>query len=332
MNSDVKSFLLGLSGVFSAYLLEWASSTDFGVWTPVIAAGVPVLVNAVRLRLKKRFPDEPEPPVKPDDARPFFTGALLLAVLCVPACAEAQFANGQPRAIIQGPNHAIPGEMIVLDAAQSEGATNFRWQISPELKGRKQLIVSDDGKRCQVASYGGRYVVTLAVANPEGIDLLTWELTVDGKAPCPPPEPKPTPPEPTPGPDNDRPIPQPDPSPVPEPVTPKPVAPPLGKFGIAPDVFRIASESQSATRVADCTKLAGECQRIADAEWANLNAMAAEIVAVLKALPVGWEGLKSRVQTAIAALYSAGLVKNREDLAALLLELKPAFEQAAKVK
>lgn len=41
----VKSFLLGLSGALIAYLGQWLTSTDFGVYTPLVAAFTPVLVN-----------------------------------------------------------------------------------------------------------------------------------------------------------------------------------------------------------------------------------------------------------------------------------------------
>ena len=259
---------------------------------------------------------------------------LALALMLLPACASAQSDSRPPRAIIQGPSAAIPGEMVVLDASTSEGAQTFKWQIHPELKGRKQLLEMDGGKRVQVASYGGRYVITLAVGNETGIDLLTWDLRIDGKAPCPPPEPSPGP-----GPDDvtppgPSPVPTPEPKPVdPTPPKPEPVQPPpAGEFLIAPEVFDLASVATSATRVADCQLLASECDRIAGANWSTMNAIAAEIVAVLNKLPPGWEPMKTRVKDAIAGLYSNGRIKNAQDIARLLRELKVAFEKAGKVK
>ncbi|ODA29254.1 hypothetical protein A6X21_09140 [Planctopirus hydrillae] len=41
----LKSFLLGLSGALIAYLGQWLTSTDFGVYSPLVAAFAPVLVN-----------------------------------------------------------------------------------------------------------------------------------------------------------------------------------------------------------------------------------------------------------------------------------------------
>lgn len=262
------------------------------------------------------------------------SGAAPLSPTADPAFSGS--AAKPPRAIIQGPSHVIPGELIVLDASQSDGADNFRWSISPELKGRKQLIEMDGGKRCQIASYGGRYVVTLAVSNAAGIDLLTWEIRVDGNAPCPPPEPQPVDPiEPDPiKPEPVKPV-DPPPSPMPQPVdpVPAPIQPPAaGEFGLAPKVFDLAKAAKSSTRVADCQMLASECKRIAASDWANLNAIASEIVSVLKKLPTGWEDLAKSVQTAIAELYQAGKIKNTGDIKRLLLEVAAAFDLAGKVK
>lgn len=50
----VKSFLLGLSGAMIAYLGQWLTATDFGVFTPLVAAFTPVLINYLtRLRQGK---------------------------------------------------------------------------------------------------------------------------------------------------------------------------------------------------------------------------------------------------------------------------------------
>lgn len=247
---------------------------------------------------------------------------------CLPAQEENRQKRDPPRAIIQGPSQAIAGELIVLDASTSEDAERYRWSIAPELKGRRQLIESDGGRRCQVASYGGRYVVTLAVSNSEGIDLLTWELVVAGPSPCPPPipEPAPTPVDPSP-------VPEPTPQPVPEPMpvpTPEPVQPlDPGRFSLAPEVFRIASQATSVSRRDDCRRLATECRRIAAAEWAGMTPMAQELVNVLNSLPAGWGALQSRVRDSIAGLYAQGLIQNKGDIASLLLELAPAFDRAA---
>lgn len=247
---------------------------------------------------------------------------LIAAVLSLAACAQA----APPRAIITGPTTGTPGEFLTLDASTSEGAPkHFRWSIAPELRGRKQLLPSLTGERCTVASFPGRYLVTLAVANDDGIDSLTWQIEIPGNAPCPPPEPQPIAPQPVvpPGPT---------PIPIPQPVQPQPTdnTPGPGEFGIAPDVYRAAKAATSATRVQDCQRLAAECRRIASGPADSLNAVATQMVAVLVTLPQGWDALKAKVKTTVATLAVSGRVKSAADLQRLLLELADAFERAAK--
>ena len=43
-----KGVLVALAGATLTYLTEWASSTDFGSWTPVVVAGLSILTNIVR--------------------------------------------------------------------------------------------------------------------------------------------------------------------------------------------------------------------------------------------------------------------------------------------
>lgn len=251
---------------------------------------------------------------------------LAAAVLSLAACAAA----APPRAIITGPTTGTPGEFLTLDASTSEGTPkHFRWSIAPELRGRKQLLPSLTGERCTVASFPGRYLVTLAVANDDGIDSLTWQIEIPGNAPCPPPEPQPVAPQP---------IVPPGPTPIPQPVQPvTPVnpqpqdnTPGPGEFGIAPDVYRAAKAATSPTRVQDCQRLASECRRIAGGPADSLNAVATQMVAVLVTLPAGWDSLKSKVKSTVATLAVSGRIKSAADLQRLLLELADAFERAAK--
>jgi hypothetical protein len=294
--------------------------------------------QAQQRRMRVRLPDDGEdvvavahtPDDLPDYPRGFPFPVMLVALLVWGAGAgeaQAQFAARAPRAIIQGASVAEPGEMVILDASQSEGGDlRFAWRISPELKGRKQLLVSEDGKRCTVASYGGRYLITLAVSNADGIDLLTWDLAVKGPSPCPPPEPKPV--EPDPLPVDPKPI-----DPTPKPVDPTPPVNPRpgpGEFDLAPRLYDLSVASTSPTRVADALKLAAEARRIATG-GGSLNAMAAEIVAALNALPAGWEPLKSHVKETVKRLATGGKLATSADLARLLVECAAALEAAAKV-
>ena len=254
---------------------------------------------------------------------------MLAAVLSLAACANA----APPRAIITGPNTGTPGEFLTLDASTSEGdPKHFRWSINPELRGRKQLLPSLTGERCTVATFPGRYVVTLAIANADGIDSLTWQIEIPGVMPCPPPEPQPITPQPV-VPVGPTPIPQPvNPVQPVTPVNPQPQdnTPPPGEFGIAQDVYRAARSATSPTRVQDCQRLAGECRRIAAGKADTINAVAIDMVGVMNALPTGWDALKSKVKTVVASLAISGKIKSAADLQRLLLELADAFERAAR--
>jgi hypothetical protein len=44
----IKGALIAGGGAALTYLSSWASGTEFGVWTPVVVAGLSVLVNYLR--------------------------------------------------------------------------------------------------------------------------------------------------------------------------------------------------------------------------------------------------------------------------------------------
>jgi len=48
----VKGALIASTGAGALYLLRWLGSLNIGSWTPLIAAGVPILTNMVREWLK----------------------------------------------------------------------------------------------------------------------------------------------------------------------------------------------------------------------------------------------------------------------------------------
>ena len=338
----------------------WAG-TSLGAFAPAVMAAWAVAVNAVQTRIRQAIQDAADDAagaelqrsieerrtetaeqyverVEPRSLDPNFPPSprlqvlrdladdsprvvlLIAAVLSLAACANA----APPRAIITGPTTGPPGEFLTLDASTSEGdPKHYRWSINPELRGRKQLLPTMTGERCTVASFPGRYVVTLAVANDDGIDSLTWQIEIPGNAPCPPPEPQPVAPQP---------IVPPGPTPIPQPVNPQPVdnTPGPGEFGIAVEVYRAALAATSPTRVQDCQRLASECRRIAGGQADSLNALATQMVAVLVTLPAGWDSLKSKVKTTVASLAVSGRIKSAADLQRLLLELADAFERAAK--
>lgn len=136
-NTHVRSFLLGLSGVAGTYLTQWLSGQDFGpTLTPLVAAGLPVLVNALQKWLTRQpVPatdavdlgglnqlaedhDQPEMPAASPSA-----GGTPLVWLLVPllwiGCQAAQASP--PKAVLVGPTSARPGVPIRFDASQSVG-------------------------------------------------------------------------------------------------------------------------------------------------------------------------------------------------------------------
>ncbi len=127
----------------------------------------------------------------------------LLAFLLLASVALAD----PPKAVINGPTEAMPGDFIDLDASASVGDF-FEWKVDPpQFKdGRKtyRFPKGADGtppepqksKECGIASRSGKYSVTLIVANEEGISVATWTVTVfetPAGTPAPQPQPNPTP-------------------------------------------------------------------------------------------------------------------------------------------
>ena len=60
--------------------------------------------------------------------------------------------------------------------------------------------------------------------------------------------------------------------------------------------------------------------------------MMGEILRVINSLPPGWDALRTSIPVEVTRLNGERKLVTKEDIAALLLELKPAFEEAAKVK
>lgn len=166
-----------------------------------------------------------------------------------------------PRAVIQGPEPGIAGEILTLDATESEGdPTHYSWEITPEIPGRRQLKPfadkgDPDNSKVIVATFPGTYLLRLTVSNAEGHHTAYRQWTLQGKAP-PTPGPSPVPPgplppepQPEPMPEPDPPPPRPDPNPAPDPLPPpkpKPPEPlPAGEFNIAAGIDDIVDRLPS---------------------------------------------------------------------------------------
>lgn len=322
-NTHVKSFLLGASGALTTYMLEWVAATDFGTLTPLIAAGVPVLVNAIHKSAQDWLQKPADPPVD-------LTPLLVLAIVCGLGGAVAA---APPRAVIQGNEAGVSGEILILDASLSEGEpTHFRWSISPEIDGRRQIIAGDGGdlaeqtaKRIQVATIPGNYVVRLIVSNGQGNDDAYRLVSIPGTPPAPIPVPLPTPRPVTPQPD-----PQPQPTPTPEPQpAPRPTFP-AGRFGMAQGAYDVAMSVSSATRAAEAKCLAEACRGLSqrlEKEQLGANAI---VQAMAKALDgctsAAWDVARLSLTARISELYSARQLRSTADWKNLVDEVAAGLD------
>lgn len=249
---------------------------------------------------------------------------------------------GVPKAFISGSPPGISGEIVELSAAKSEGLpTHYSWEITPELKGRQQLLVIDGGKAVIVASYPGVYLVTLIVSNADGHASAHRELVIPGNAPAPSPAPQPVPPQPIPpSPIPPSPVPPEPVPPVPTPgpnVVPNPTPPPEPPLtGIALRTQQVALAVTSPTRGAECLALANECQSLAaDIGAGKLTSSVSSLLTaraivqrmgtamdkVLGTESLAWAPARTAIADLIGAEYSAGRLSSPPDWKTLIEEI-----------
>lgn len=251
---------------------------------------------------------------------------VLLAFLCLAATASA----APPKAVINGPTTGTAGELLTLDASQSEGeGIKFLWRVTPDIAGRRLYRVCDkDPSRVSIASLPGVWDYTLVVSNADGADLLTWRVTIPG-APQPTPSPvPPTPPapEPLPGP---LPTPSP-PSPQPSPPAPGPAPQPTPEplTGFAAEVAAWANAVNSPGKVQEAKRLADACEATASAIVAGAHSGPAAILAAIRAANnaalgesiKAWGPFGVKYGAALGVKYAAGELGSNDKWAALLNE------------
>lgn len=237
----------------------------------------------------------------------------------------------EPVAIVNGPRTAESGEEVILDASKSEGSpTVYKWRVYPELKGRKQLTVLEGGSQVRLATFPGRYLVRLMVANADGISDQDHIITIPGTPPCPPT------PDPTPGPEP-TPLPTPTPTPLPVPPTPLPTpTPPLpvpapdlppGEFdGLPAAIKALALSVVSPTRAAEAAKLADAFEALGAQLAAGTLKTPISIVAAIgsafnAASTAAWDtAFRPAAVARMKALYDAGKLSTPERWRAMLIE------------
>ncbi len=119
------------------------------------------------------------------------------AAITLLALSSAIALAAPPTAVINGPQQALPGDLVVLDASGSH-AQGFAWVLADS---DKSFLPVDDGKRMVFATASaGRYTFVLVTGqtNETGqpaIAIARHTITIgDGPSPPTPPAPDPLPP------------------------------------------------------------------------------------------------------------------------------------------
>lgn len=262
---------------------------------------------------------------------------LLLCALVLGGTAIA----APPKAVISGPEAAISGEIIELSALQSEGdPTHYSWEITPELRGRRQMK-GQTSPMAIVASFPGSYLVTLTVSNADGHSTAHHPLTIPGTAPVVPTPPRPVPPDPAPGPGPAPPAPTPGPSPGPPPAPgPGPPDPPLS--GLALSTYTAAMAVNSPNRSTEALCLANGCQALRSAiaagkytgsQVAVAQGIVAEMGQVMdRCTSPPWADARELVAAKIDAKWKAGELKAAGDWSAMLEQIEAGLRRVAAAK
>lgn len=337
ISKNLKSLALALIGAISATIIAWATSTDFGLFSTLVAAFVPTLVNSVRLYLESKLannhpapppaplpPEVPPAPLREDDFNwPSSTSGCLLFLLALAGCGSGTiYAQERPRAVITGPEKVASGTLLTLRGTDSQGGSlKYLWRISPEIPGHLQLAQLEGGAAVQVATFPGKYVLTLVVSNEHGADIAYRQLEVTGDCVKPDPE-TPQPVEPS------KPV-------VPTPVTPPgPPKLPQGEFGISQLVYDAAMQVNSPSRSADARKLSAECEalssKVSAGALSDPQAIANAMADAIKQRGSAWSAFSLSVGNKLKEIYLAGKLSVPSKWATLILEAKIGLDEVAK--
>lgn len=259
------------------------------------------------------------------------SGATMIGCLAL-ILGLAGVANAaSPKAIINGPTTGTPGEILYLDASQSQGEPkHFRWKVEPDLPGRVMFeVCGENPARIRINTLAGmacRY--TVLVSNDDGPDSVTWTVTIPGTpqpSPSPVPPTPPVPPAPTPEPQPVPPLPTP---PVPPGPGPAPTPTPEPLTGFAAEVAAWANAVQSPGKVAEANRLADACEATASAIVAGAHSGPAAILAAIRAANnaalgesiKAWGPFGVKYGSALGLKYAAGELGSNDKWAALLNE------------
>gem|GEM_PF-6455422 len=321
MSTYIKSFLLGLSGVLATYVIQFFTSTDFGpVWTPILAAGIPVLVNTVLKSVQSHLGSA-------------ITTAMwqkLLPALLL--CGLAGQAVAADNIRIVGPSSVpVPGYPcdLYVQGDLPEG-TRIAWDHFPKRDDLPLLEAKEGGRIARMNTMSGMYKLIVSVAVPGQEPVLRYhDFFVPGDSYVPPTPPVPTPkPAPAPPP---QPTPTPDPTPQPDPEPTFPV----GEFGMAQATYDLVKFVNSSNRRSETLCLAGKVSQLAsDIEDKKLTTPQAVVNAIGAAfnecLPTAWNDARTAFTDKVIKLYTSGQLPTMAQWKTLAEESLTGLNAAAK--
>lgn len=223
---------------------------------------------------------------------------------------------GQPRMaldlVVSGPDSSLPGDLVVLSAEQSQGATATAWAISPKSASGRMLAVEGGSKVVFATSQPGLYQFFLAGGTADGktVKIVSHDVLVGGAPPPNPPGPGPNPP--------------------PGPTPPVPPGPTPSKFGFEAFVLGQANALSVSGKRDTALKLAAACDAVVSQIGAGVLKSDAEIGQAIQTQAMSQVGLLTLrswkgVLTAIRDQWNVKGVMGTADSMEALTEIAAGF-------
>jgi hypothetical protein len=141
--------------------------------------------------------------------------------------------------VVSGPQESQPGDLVILDSANSQGVSARGWAVSPKSAEGRMLPVDGGEKVVFATSQAGTYRFIFFACTPDGktVRSVAHEVVVGGN-PNPPPGPQPPGPNP------------------PGPTPPVPPAPVPDRYGLAAKVKEWTASVTDSDKALHCKQIA----------------------------------------------------------------------------